>query len=165
MKKVFQKAISLLLVFALMNLQGFASVNVLSSLGNDVEINEFASFNESEFMAEFDELKNLEDFLELGDASYADVSEISENLVLNVNTASVLPFEAGTESGPALGIPSFLWGCVFGWVGLLVVYLITENKDETKKALTGCVVSGVVGIVIYVVVIAAAAASTSTVNY
>jgi hypothetical protein len=42
-----------------------------------------------------------------------------------------------------LGIPSFLWGCVFSWVGVLVVYLIGQDKAETKSAIIGCVVGAV----------------------
>jgi len=41
-----------------------------------------------------------------------------------------------------LGIPSFLWGCVFGVVGLLIVYIVSDqDAAEAKKALIGCVVS------------------------
>jgi hypothetical protein len=47
---------------------------------------------------------------------------------------------ANPAEGP-LGIPSFLWGCVLGAIGILIVYLITEDSDETKKALWGCVVA------------------------
>lgn len=42
------------------------------------------------------------------------------------------------------GIPSFLWGCVFSWVGVLVVYLVGQDKAETKSAIIGCVVGAVV---------------------
>ncbi|TSA38299.1 MAG: hypothetical protein D4R64_03240 [Porphyromonadaceae bacterium] len=42
-----------------------------------------------------------------------------------------------------LGIPSFLWGCVFSWVGVLVVYLMGQDKAETKSAIIGCVVGAV----------------------
>ena len=42
-----------------------------------------------------------------------------------------------------LGFPSFLWGCVFSWVGVLVVYLIGQDKAETKSAIIGCVVGAV----------------------
>ena len=44
--------------------------------------------------------------------------------------------------GP-VDIPSFIWGCVAGPVGVLVVYLVTEDNDETKKALLGCILWGV----------------------
>lgn len=41
------------------------------------------------------------------------------------------------------GVPSFLWGCVFSWVGVLVVYLIGKDPKETKSAIIGCVVGAV----------------------
>lgn len=41
------------------------------------------------------------------------------------------------------GVPSFLWGCVFSWVGVLVVYLVSQDKAETKSAIIGCVVGAV----------------------
>lgn len=63
-----------------------------------------------------------------------------------VNSSS--PFSVMGE--PPLGIPSFLWGCLLGWVGLLIVYLITEDKEETKKALWGCVAATAVWIIFYV---------------
>ena len=41
------------------------------------------------------------------------------------------------------GIPSFLWGCVLSWVGVLVVYLVGQDKAETKSAIFGCIVGAV----------------------
>jgi len=41
------------------------------------------------------------------------------------------------------GVPSFLWGCVFSWVGVLVVYLVGKDPKETKSAIIGCVVGAV----------------------
>lgn len=55
---------------------------------------------------------------------------------------------------PPLGIPSFCWGGCLGWVGILITYLVTDqDKDETTKALYGCLAQGVCGILIYVVYI------------
>jgi apolipoprotein N-acyltransferase len=43
------------------------------------------------------------------------------------------------EKNPVLGIPSFLWGCGLGVVGMAVVYIVSnQNMDETKKSLWGC---------------------------
>ncbi len=55
---------------------------------------------------------------------------------------------------PALGIGGFWWGLILGWVGILIVYLVTEDKEETKKALYGCIVQGVVGLACYVLYLA-----------
>ena len=49
----------------------------------------------------------------------------------------------------ALGIPSFCWGGCCGIAGLAIVYFVTENKDETVKALWGCVASTVIYVAVY----------------
>ncbi len=59
-----------------------------------------------------------------------------------------------------LGIPGFLWGCVFGVIGVAIVYFVGQNdKAETKSALIGCVVSYLTIGVAYGVSAAIAAAS------
>ena len=71
------------------------------------------------------------------------LSELQSNNLLN-SQLSALNLTSGMMMEPALGIPGFWWGCVLGPVGILVVYLVTENdKEEVKKALYGCIVSGV----------------------
>jgi len=64
------------------------------------------------------------------------------------NSLSTLVTDSNEISGftliseDVLGIPSFLWGCVFGPVGIVLVYLVgNEDKVETKKAFNGCLVS------------------------
>ena len=42
----------------------------------------------------------------------------------------------------ALGVGGFWWGCCLGPAGILVVYLVTEDKAETRSALIGCIVWG-----------------------
>ena len=49
-----------------------------------------------------------------------------------------------------LGIPGFLWGCVFSLVGVLVVYLVGQDKSETKSAIAGCVIGTVFFSTMYV---------------
>lgn len=163
MKKFIQKSISVVLVFALMNLQGFANVGVFSEIDFSMNDSEFADFNEDAFYEEFSELSSLEEFLVTNETSYSELEAVESSLIASVAPEPMLPFSDDVDSdGPALGIPSFLWGCVLGWVGLLIVYLITENTDETKKALWGCIASSVVGIVIYVVILAGAGAAASS---
>ncbi len=64
----------------------------------------------------------------------------------NLSTSSSL--SSSMFDGPA-GIPSFLWGCVLGWIGILIVYLVTQDSDETKKALYGCLIGWGVGFLLY----------------
>ncbi len=67
------------------------------------------------------------------------------------------------DEGPPLGIPSFLWGCCLGVIGILLVYVLTDgDRDQTKKALWGCVVGSLSGCVLWglwYVLIAAAGAT------
>jgi hypothetical protein len=44
------------------------------------------------------------------------------------------------------GIPGFLWGCVFNVFGVALVYFVGQDKQETKMAIIGCVVAGLVGV-------------------
>jgi len=54
------------------------------------------------------------------------------------NTNSFTAFNLMYEK--ALGIGGFWWGCCLGPVGILVVYLVSEDKAETRSAIIGCVV-------------------------
>jgi Na+/proline symporter len=72
------------------------------------------------------------------------------NLLVNGVDINTNPF--GLNGEPPLGISSFLWGCIFGWVGLLVVYIATDNdKEQVKKALWGCVTATATWIIFYFV--------------
>lgn len=83
------------------------------------------------------------------------------NMVVNGIDISASPFSMFGE--PPLGIPSFLWGCIFWVPGLLVVYIATDqDKDESKKALWGCVAETVVYGVAYFVIWGAVFATASS---
>lgn len=116
-------------------------------------VNELGSLDELEAMVLADE-----------DLSLSDVNLEAYNLDYT-NYESNIAGIAGIQESP-LGIPSFFWGFCLGWVGLLIVFLMNDGepdkKEEVKKALIGCAISTVVGVVIYVVIIAAAASSAST---
>lgn len=79
------------------------------------------------------------------------------------NLVTLSPLDGTSLYGePPLGIPSFWWGCIFGVVGLAIVYFIAEDSAETKKALTGCIVSYAVWIVFYVIYYVAVLATWGT---
>lgn len=109
------------------------------------------------------ELNELENYLALNEGTtYNDLVLADNDLIANVGDSST-PMGMMQEGEAPLGIPAFLWGCVLGWVGLLVVYIVTDNdKPQVKKALTGCLVSGGVMLVFYAVVLIAAASETTT---
>ncbi len=65
------------------------------------------------------------------------------------NTNGISGFNLTNDK--VFGIPGFLWGCVFSWVGVLVVYLVGKDKAETKSAIIGCVVGAVAYSAFYLV--------------
>lgn len=112
---------------------------------------------------EFTELNTLVDMVQANpDLTYSSLSMTNADMVehMNLMPNAAIPLAGGNA---VLGIPSFWWGCVFGLVGVGIVYFLTDqDSSEAKKALWGCVVSGVAGTVFYLVVYAglfAAAAS------
>jgi hypothetical protein len=81
-------------------------------------------------------------------ATLDEVKAAAGDLNLSTNFAQSL----GTE--PPYGVPSFVWGLCLGWIGLVVVYIVTDNdKAEVKKALMGTLVGMAIGVVLYAVVL------------
>ncbi len=87
--------------------------------------------------------------------------DLKNPLLKNFAATPVLPASGNT----ALGIPSFIWGLVLGWVGILIVYLVTEDKEETKKALWGCIAGTVAWLACYFIFWGAIFASAATTTY
>jgi hypothetical protein len=144
------------------NSQTFALSSKTNASFTENEISSITEFNDAEIYDAFAEVSSLDQYLaENNDKTFADISQENGSLLNGISATTTLPFSASSDE-LVLGIPSFFWGCVFGWVGLLVVYLVLENKDQTKKALTGCVIGTLVTVVLYVVVFAAAASTAST---
>jgi hypothetical protein len=48
-------------------------------------------------------------------------------------------------------LPAFWWGCILGPVGIVLVYVIEEDKDQTMSAVWGCVASAAGYTLFYVV--------------
>jgi quinol-cytochrome oxidoreductase complex cytochrome b subunit len=85
------------------------------------------------------------------DLTYSMLKLSDGNLIesLRLVPESALP---GGEKNPVLGIPSFLWGCGLGVVGMLVVYIVSDkDKEETKKAMWGCITWTAVVVVVDVI--------------
>jgi hypothetical protein len=102
--------------------------------------------------AEFTQLDQLAVMVTSNSDLTYDMLKLSDgNLIesLRLVPGSALP--AG-EKNPVLGIPSFLWGCGLGVVGLLVVYIVSEkDKVETKSAMWGCIASTAVIVIVDVI--------------
>jgi len=90
--------------------------------------------------AEFTELNQLASMVTANaDLTYSSLQLTNSNLVTSMRLVPESLLPDGSKN-PVLGIPSFLWGCAFGVVGMAVVYIVTnQNMDETKKSLWGCI--------------------------
>ncbi|MBK6610412.1 MAG: hypothetical protein IPI59_02055 [Sphingobacteriales bacterium] len=82
------------------------------------------------------------------DALKAQNAELANSIDAQNSSLNLINGSFGAE--PPLGIPSFIWGFCLGIVGVVVVYLLTdEDKSETKKALFGCIASAVIWTVLW----------------
>lgn len=109
------------------------------------------TFNEQAVNAQFEKLNKLEEFVNANEGvTIEDVqnTELTQDLKLDTNVTNAVA--AGELP---LNIPAFWWGCVLGLLGVLAVYLITDkDKEQTKKALYGCLAWTVLWVV-YVVAV------------
>jgi hypothetical protein len=128
------------LFMALTFLPGIASVNT-----------ELFSVDDQELNTEFAQLNELEQFVSANEGiTLSDIN--SENaLVSNMaNRADILSVIAGLRAEPPAGIPSLIWGLCLSWVGVLIVYFVADDRSETKKAFTGCLIGAAVYVVFVV---------------
>jgi hypothetical protein len=110
------------------------------------------SYDKNAVTSELAELTELENYVWMNPASTLSVLvETGNDLVSGLKLYG--PGSMGmTFDDPPLGIPSFLWGCAFGVVGIAIVYFVTdEDNDETKKAFYGCLAGTLVYGVLYAV--------------
>ncbi len=116
------------------------------------------TLDESALNEAMQELNVLDEFLnENAGVTYTDLESAESELIIGVEN-STAPLGMDSESEPPLGIPSFLWGCILGVIGILLVYILTDgDKDETRKALWGMLVWIGVWVILYVGVFSSAA--------
>lgn len=128
-----------------------ASLNTETTPAPVVAESQVMTFNEQAVNAEFEKLNKLEEFVAANEGvTIEDVqnTELTQDLKLDTNVTNAVA--AGELP---LGIPAFWWGCVLGLLGVLAVYLITDkDKEQTKKALYGCLAWTVLWVV-YVVAV------------
>lgn len=132
-------------------------LSTVLAFANDTELN----YDEKKINAEFEQLNKIEAYVQKNEGTTLEALKTENpNLVdgISLKEESAVTIK---DASDLFGIPAFLWGCVLGVVGLLLVYIFTDNdKAQVKKAVMGCLVGSVVGVVIYIVAIAGAAAST-----
>lgn len=160
MKKNLLKSISVLMSAILL----VAQTQSLSAVPNNTSITGIEesvfTFDENALETVFSELNVLDAYLEMNEGlTYSDLEAIGSDLITNVSDITA-PLGAIEEGEPLAGIPGFWWGCILGWVGWLLVYLLTDKDPvQSKAAMTGCLVSSGVSValtVLYYLVIYAA---------
>ncbi len=124
--------------------------------GNDPEKDPF-KIDMSAQSSAMEQLDELESLVQMEGLKMQDINSDNgarfNDLNLDRNYSGMSSMADGEH---ALGIPPFLWGFCLGIAGIAVVYFVTEDNEQTKKALLGCVISTVVGTVLYFVLFAAA---------
>jgi len=151
MRKILQKSFCVIMAFTLLfaqttSLTARASNMPLPSVDESVLV-----LDETALEVAMMELNELDEFLSVNEGiTFAELESSGSELIVNMdNSTSPLGMDSANE--PPLGIPSFLWGCVLTLVGVLIVYIMTDgDKDETKKALWGMIVSVGVYVIFYV---------------
>lgn len=135
----------------------------LNSIASDADL---FNYDKATVNQELQDLQSLENYVNSNPGvTLTDLKLDNNQLVseLNISAGNLGSFFASIE--PPLGIPSFLWGCVFGVVGVAVVYFVADDKEETKKSFKGCVVGTLSATLLYVlffVVLFSSAATTAS---
>lgn len=133
----------LILIWCLVASVGFSFAN---------EGTEVFEFNEQEVNEELQQLTQLETYVLSNEGITLDEvttskSKLIEGLTLEPNSIATITAKGGLPAN----IPAFWWGFCLGWVGLLLVYILTDNdRPQVKSAFTGCVVATAIYVVLYV---------------
>ncbi|MCF8324327.1 MAG: hypothetical protein K9I84_05160 [Leadbetterella sp.] len=112
------------------------------------------NFDAQNIDSEFEQLNKIEKFVINNEGTTLDNlksqnSELLTDIKIEADAASVV-----ASSDLPAGIPAFWWGCVLSWVGLILVYVLTDKDSaQTKKALLGCLVGAGVWVIYYVLVV------------
>lgn len=105
--------------------------------------------NKAQVQDEFADLYLLEQ--SVVDHNFMTLTEMENNNLLSAEFAS-MNLSSNMMMESALGIPGFWWGCIFGPIGILIVYLVTDNdRAEVKSSFTGCIVGTAVSAVLYLI--------------
>lgn len=141
------KNVCLTLVFGIilfMPLLSLANANRIA-LPPDSSLSNLFHLDEEVVYQSVSDLSRLEDYVKnQGEVNLSKLQTDNHPLVQNIQFSP----EHFTFIEPPLGIPSFVWGFCLGFIGMAVVYFVTEDKEEVKLALYGCLVSSAVSLAI-----------------
>lgn len=152
MKKFLFKStgVFMAVILLLAQTQSLSAKKIESSVP-DIDESAFI-LDEEALNQELEELNALDNYVSTHEGTtYDDLVTSGSDLIANISGVAAPMGMAGQDD--PLGIPAFWWGCLLGWVGILVVYLVAEydKSAQAKKALWGCLVSTGVWAVFYVI--------------
>ncbi|MDQ3192886.1 MAG: hypothetical protein M3Q58_14935 [Bacteroidota bacterium] len=110
------------------------------------------NIDEEMFYNEISSLTSLDEYVSQNQGVTLSTIDVASFVNIDLIKGSMSVLNVLDE--PPLGISSFIWGCCLGFPGIAIVYFITEDSEETMKALKGCIVSSIAGGVLYVVYVA-----------
>lgn len=136
MKKFYFKTFAVLMAVILFQLQVRTAAFAADAPVFDENV-------EYEIYSAFSEIEGLVAFLGENDGvTYNEMEAFNSMLLENVSSSAAIALNTAADGEPPV-LSAFLWGCIFSWVGLIVVYVTTDsNKAYTSKAWTGCLVNG-----------------------
>jgi hypothetical protein len=142
MKKVLRSITCVVLAMLMFGTQTFANGYRLISLNADMDNEMAANFDESEIYTVFDGVSDLVSYIESNNAvSYNDLKTTNSALIENVSSSAAIAMTTSSGDVPPF-ISAFLWGCIFNWLGILVVAVTTDfNGHQIKKSAWGCLIS------------------------
>lgn len=99
-------------------------------------------YDKEKINQEMKDLSQLENFLiENQDLSYNDLLASDNPLLMNMDLSADMAIP-GMINGPI--IPAFWWGCILGPIGVLIVYVVEDDRAQTKSAFWGCLIGTLV---------------------
>jgi hypothetical protein len=106
------------------------------------------TYDAAEVNAKFEKLSKIEQIHKANpDLNFDEITSAEEFQGLNISKDSIA---LHGMAGDLPLLPAFWWGCILGVLGILIVYLITEDGDQTKSALWGFLIGWGVGCVLYI---------------
>ncbi|MGM0666986.1 MAG: hypothetical protein ACQETA_06665 [Bacteroidota bacterium] len=151
MKKILLKSLSLFLSLVLLSAQTHVlSAATINTGLPGMEESEFV-LDENQLDQALGELYELDSYLSMNEGvTYADLEAMNSDLIAGISDITA-PLGIAQGGDPLMGIPAFWWGCILGWVGWLLVYVLTDQDSAlTKRAFTGCLISSGAGVVLSV---------------
>ena len=96
------------------------------------------NYDAKSIQSELTTLNVVDQFVEQNDVTYTDMLQMDSPMASELSYGSTGAFGIQMLE-PVAGIPSIVWGFCCWLPGVAVVYFVTEDNEETKKAAYGCV--------------------------